>query len=186
MYPQVAPRRFAWLRVAILVISAGQANLCAEFDSRQLHKGASRELTNDFRRPTVDHKSPRSNRRRDVDVKPVRKSTRHACIPTRAGATGIQESEASTGNPPYSIRPCSQCLTASGCLELAQNWAVVEKNFGCRCPTRGRASVVFASGSGGPGTPNNEGSWLALSAVFAPCCAAIICKAFGSSVSRRA
>jgi len=40
-YSQVIPRRFAWFRVTILDVSAGQANIGAEFDSRQLHQSGS-------------------------------------------------------------------------------------------------------------------------------------------------
>jgi hypothetical protein len=36
-YPQVAARRFACFRVLDLSIYAGQVDLCAGFDSRQLH-----------------------------------------------------------------------------------------------------------------------------------------------------
>ena len=36
--PHVAPRRFAYFRVMIFGIFAGQGNFCGGFDSRQLHQ----------------------------------------------------------------------------------------------------------------------------------------------------
>jgi hypothetical protein len=48
--PQVISGCFASFRVVKSGVSAGQALLCAKFDSRQLHKEVSCELTGDFGR----------------------------------------------------------------------------------------------------------------------------------------
>jgi hypothetical protein len=50
----------------------------------------------------------------------------------------------------------------------------VERNLGCRCPTRGRASGGVCWWIG-PGSPTWSKGWLALSAVVAPRCAAREC-----------
>jgi hypothetical protein len=50
----------------------------------------------------------------------------------------------------------------------------IERNLGCRCPTRGRASGGVCWWIG-PGSPTWSKGWLALSAVVAPRCAAREC-----------